>query len=207
MMGRQVVLPAASGQPARRAAVVLVAGGTADANGAPSQRAYVVVLAQAEGAWRDSAAVEVPLEDAPFAYEEGVVRIARAEDVDDDGELELLLVLQTNTEVQCGPGYCSRSRTVVLEVAQRVAVTVNIGTGLSCQGATMETENATTVFRDSDGDGHRDLLHRTQVCPGLDYDDSGELVQPPCGPRTTSVRLWDPATDTYGPPTPTSAGR
>lgn len=207
MMGRQVVLPAAGGQAARRAAVVLVASGTADANGDPSQRAYLVVLEQAEGAWRDSAAVEIPLEDAPFAYEDSIVRIARVEDVDDDGEGELMLVLQSNTEVQCGSGYCSRSRTVVLEVVQRVAVTVNIGTGLTCQGEAMDTERATTVFRDVNGDGHRDLVHRTQLCLGFDLDDSGEPFQPPCGARTTTVRLWDASTDTYGPPTPMPTAR
>lgn len=202
MMGRQVVLPAVGSQPVRRAAVVLVASDVADANGTPSQRAYVVVLAQAEGTWRDSVAVEVSIEDAPYAYEESIVRIARMEDVDDDGEAELMLVLQSNTEVQCGTGYCSRSRTVVLEVAQRVAVTANVGTGLACEGETMETENATTLFRDTNADGHRDLVHRTQICPGFDFDNTGEMVQQPCGARTSTVRLWDAATDTYGVPTP-----
>ncbi|HJL17212.1 MAG TPA: hypothetical protein RMH99_16210 [Sandaracinaceae bacterium LLY-WYZ-13_1] len=71
----------------RRAAVVRVATARTDANDDLAHRLFVVVLAPRGGGWRPDARAEIPLGDAPFDYgDEPALRIARLEDVDDDGE-------------------------------------------------------------------------------------------------------------------------
>src|SRR5690606_30410124 len=119
MLGRAITVPAGPGDARpRRVALVRVATDQADANGAIAFRLMVVLLAGSGRAWTSLGHAEIPLENAPFDYEETLLRIARLEDVDDDGEQELLVVIESQTEVQCGTGYCSVRATAVLDVAE-----------------------------------------------------------------------------------------
>jgi hypothetical protein len=135
----------------------------------PSFELLLVVLVARDGAWHPQAAVPTPMDSAPFLYEdEAPLMIARVEDVDDDGEGELFVVARSNTPVQCGTGYCTERRTLVFEIGEATpVVTANLPTSLDCQGESSEHMEGTVLIRDTDGDGHRDLVVRTpHLCPG-----------------------------------------
>lgn len=197
--GRQLDLPPLAGN-LRRAAFVLAQGGQVDANDAPSFELLLVVLVARDGAWHPQAAVPAPMDSAPFLYEdEAPLMIARVEDVDDDGEGELFVVARSNTEVQCGTGYCTERRTLVFEIGEATpVVTANLPTALDCQAESSEHIEGTVLIRDTDGDGHRDLVVRTRLCPGAEWDEaSGDLVSPPCAPAVLTTWRWNAADDRY----------
>lgn len=198
MLGSQIVLPRRSGAP-RRGALVLAASGKADVNGESAWRLFLVVLRHTNDVWARDGVREVPLGEATFVYEDRSVHIARTEDVDDDGEEELLVVLSSSTEVQCGTGYCTRRRTLLFDLEDASpALVANVPTALHCQAEVMDMVRASTVFQDQNGDGHRDLVLRRRHCPGsTDMDEAGEFVMPPCQRRPDTVRLWVPGTDRY----------
>jgi len=205
MTGRRLTLPPLSGAE-RRGAFVLIDGGSVDANDAPSIRLLLAVLVASPSGWQAQAVVEVPLDGAEFLYEDAAaLGIARLEDIDDDGELELFAVATTHTEVQCGSGYCSLSRTMIFDVGDSESTLVaNISTGLSCQAESEQREEATTVLRDTDGDGHRDLLVRRRVCPGMEYDGE-DFVTPACERPVIVTWRWNAQSDRYVPPPVTPA--
>lgn len=197
--GRQLDLPPLAGN-ARRAAFVLAQGGQVDANDVPSFELLLVVLVARDGAWHPQAAVPTPMDSAPFLYDdEAPLLIARVEDVDDDGEGELFVVAKSNTEVQCGTGYCTERRTLIFEIGEVTpVVTANLPTALDCQAESSEHVEGTVLIRDTDGDGHRDLVVRTRLCPGAEWDDaSGGLVSPRCAAAVLTTWRWNAADDRY----------
>ncbi len=208
MIGRAVRVASPAGDArARRAGLVRVATERTDANDDLAYRLFVVLLAGSGRSWTALAHTEIPLGDAPFDYEDDdgeLIRIARAEDVDDDGEQELLVVLESQTEVQCGTGYCSARATAVLDLFEPSLPLLALSrTQLTCQAEVTETLRGTTTFRDVDGDGHRDLVVRTQSCAPAEFDDdAAEFRDPVCAPASTVVHRWDAATDRYLAPTP-----
>jgi hypothetical protein len=198
--GRQLDLPPLSGN-ARRAAFVLVEDeGTTDANDDPAVILMLVVLVARDGAWHPQSAVAAPMDNAPYLYEDDTpLLMARTEDVDDDGELELFVVAQGNTEVECGTGYCTQRRTLVFEIGEATPeVTANLATSLSCQAEVADTVQGTVLIRDTDADGHRDLVVRLRQCPAGEWDETvGDIVTPPCAPATLTTWRWNAATDRY----------
>ncbi len=196
MLGRVLTLP-----DGRALALVRTATERADANGDLAYGLFAVTLARGAAAWERSAVTEVALEDAPFHYDAPITRIARLEDLDDDGEAEVLLVLDTNTETACGTGYCTVRRTVVLDAGEAgVPVVANVESRRTCQADTLGRTEGTVLFEDRDGDGHRDLVARARVCGGAEPDEDGEWIVPPCDPPRESVRAWTAATDRYAAP-------
>lgn len=204
MVGRAIRVASPAGDSrGRRVGLVRVATERTDANADLAYRLFAVLIAGSGRSWTPLAHTEIPLGDAPFDYEDTLVRIARTEDVDDDGEAELMVVLESNTEVQCGTGYCSQRATAVLDVQDDTLPLLAVApTQLTCQ-AEIETARGTTSFRDVDGDGHRDFVVRVQHCAAAEYDETTyEPLAPVCAPAETTVRRWDAATDRYLPPTP-----
>jgi hypothetical protein len=197
--GRQLDLPPLAGN-ARRAAFVLAEGAEVDANDAPSFELLLVVLVARDGAWHPQAAVPAPMDSAPFLYEdEAPLMIARVEDVDDDGEGELFVVARSNTPVECGTGYCTERRTLVFDIGDATPVlTANLPTSLDCQADSSDRLEGTVLIRDTDGDGHRDLVVRRRTCPGAEWDEaSGGLVSPRCAPAVLTTWRWNAADDRY----------
>lgn len=197
VVGRQITLPEQNGTR-RQAAFVLVPTNVGDANNDPARRLFLVVLHASSPGWSPRAQVEVPLGDAPHFYEyETHLRIARLEDVDDDGEEELFVVLSSDMAVECGTGHCFRRRTLVFDLLPQPVLTANVRTGLSCEAGAMDTERASTSFVDTNGDGHRDLVRVSRFCEGdLDGVRDGE---PLCHPGVRTVYRWLPS-DRYDSP-------
>lgn len=196
MLGRVIAL--ADG---RRAAIVRTATGQDDANGDLAYALTLVVLEHADTAWRAVSLTALDTGDAPFEYDEPTVMIARLEDLDDDGEQELLVVLATNTETVCGPGYCSQRRTLIVDVADRSCpVALSVTTQSTCESDLMADETGTVLFRDVNGDGHRDVVHRSRVCGGEEENEEGRWVTPPCDPPREVTQLWVAAQDRYAAP-------
>jgi len=207
MLGRAIPVPTVAGDArTRRLGLVRIATERTDANDDLAYRLMAVLLAGSGRTWSPLAHTEIPLGDAPFDYEDTLIRIARMEDVDDDGEQELLVVLESQTEVQCGTGYCSVRATAVLDVADpALPLLAWAPTQLTCQAEVMDTARGTTSFRDTDGDGHRDFVVRTQACAAAEFDeDASEYRDPVCQPAVTVVHRWDASTDRYLPPAPLS---
>lgn len=197
--GRQLDLPPLGGN-ARRAAFVLVDSGQVNDNGFPAFALVLVVMVARDGAWHPHAAVPVPVGYAQYLYEEQTpLRIARMEDVDDDGEAELFVVIESNTESLPAVGYCSERRTLVFDVGGATpVVTANLASNLDCQGDTVETVEGTVLVRDTDGDGHRDLVVRRRICPGDEWDEATEeFVTPRCAAAVLTTWRWRAADDTY----------
>lgn len=195
VLGRVLPLP-----DGRAVALVRTATNDADANGELAYALHVLVLARGAGGL-ESASVAIDVGEARFQYDAPVVVIARLEDVDDDGERELFLVLDTNTETTCGPGYCTVRRSVIVDLGvDAISVTANVASRITCQADTAPEERGTVLLRDVDGDGHRDLVHRQRLCPGDEEGADGAWITPPCEPPREHVRLWRVATDDYAPP-------
>jgi hypothetical protein len=192
VVGRAIALP-----DGRAAAIVQLATGASDAN-EDLARSYVLVVLAPGAPWTSSAIAEIDVGAASFEYEEPTVRIARLEDVDDDGELELFVVMETNTETYCGTGYCTVRRSIVADVADRAApVTANVESSVLCDAESYEQHEGTVLLRDANGDGHRDLVLRARYCTP---DDEGNLPEGGCSPPRESVYLWQAAGDRYLPP-------
>lgn len=185
---------------ARFAAIVRTATGRDDANGDLAYALTLVVLERAGDAWRTASLTELDTDMAPFEYDEPTVVLARLEDLDDDGERELLVVLSTDTETVCGPGYCSERRTLVVDVGERACpVTLNLTTQTACQSDLVEHRTGTVLFRDVDGDGHRDAVLHSRLCPGAaESPDGDEYVTPPCERPSDALHLWRAHDDAYG---------
>lgn len=197
--GRQLDLPPLAGN-ARRAAFVLADRGNVNGNGFPAFALTLVVMVARDGAWHPHAAVPVPVGDAQYLYEEQApLRIARLEDVDDDGEAELFVVIESNTESQPAVGYCSERRTLVFDVGGATpVVTADLASNLTCQGDTVDTVEGTVLVRDTDGDGHRDLVVRRRICPGDEWDEASQaFVTPRCAAAVLTTWRWSAATDQY----------
>jgi hypothetical protein len=208
MLGRAIPVPSIAGDArTRRLGLVRIATDRTDANDDLAYRLMVVLLAGSGRSWMAIGHTEIPLGDAPFDYEDTLIRIARTEDIDDDGEQELLVVLESQTEVQCGTGYCSLRATAVLDVADTsLALVASVRTQSTCQAEVVESERGTTSFRDTDGDGHRDFVVRTQHCDAAEFDDdTAEYRDPVCQPTVTVVHRWDASTDRYLAPVPLSS--
>lgn len=195
MLGRVIALP-----DGRSAAIVRRATGEADANGALAYALSLVVLERSSDAWAASV-TELETPRAPYHYGERVVLVARLEDLDDDPERELLVVLETDTEVVCGPGSCTERRTMVLDPNERaVPVIASVPTRSTCESTQFGSEIGTVLFRDVDGDGHRDLVRRTRACAHEEDEDGVPAEEETCQPAREIVQLWLPATDRYAPP-------
>lgn len=178
------VLPVGDG---RFVAVVRIATGESDANEDLAYTYYAVVRAT-DGT---NTSIEIDVRDAPFEYEEPTLRLARIDDVDDDGAVELFLVLETNTQVACGTGSCAARRTVVVELAGALSIAANIQSSMLCEAESLGSTTGTVVLRDENGDGHRDLVLRQRVCPAPEYDaESGEDRTFPCV-REQLAYLWN----------------
>lgn len=193
VMGEVVALP-----DGRMAALVRVATGRGDANGELAYGYVWVVLAREGAGWRADATSAVDVSDAPHQYEgEPALVEVRLEDVDDDGEVELLSVMSTSTTLECGTGYCTARRTVVVGVSDPDApVMANVVSSLECQTEGRASHEGTVRLRDVNADGHRDVVLRARYCPDTEQDAEGNAVQGPCR-RRERVFVWDAATDRY----------
>jgi hypothetical protein len=185
----------------RAAAMVRMASGSADANGELAYRFALVVLVAGNGGWSASSVTPIEVAEASFTYEQPIILVARMDDVDDDGEAELFVVMSTSRELECGTGYCTVRRTVVIDVADGSApVTANIAGAVTCESDGADERSATVQLRDTNRDRHRDLVLRVRECPGIRENDAGELERPPCEPAADTVYVWQEATDRYVSP-------
>jgi hypothetical protein len=184
----------------RRVALVRVATGVADPNDAFAYALYAVALrSDGEGPWVQDAHTKIELGTAAYFYGrelgESELKIFRLRDLDDDGEVELQIVLETNTQVQCGTGYCSVRRTVLLDTRDEgLPVVANVTTRMACQAAVLDQYRGTVIFRDTNADGHRDLVVRRRVCV---YSE--ELQDRRCAHAVSTTYRWAGGVDRYEP--------
>lgn len=194
MEGRVASLGSVDGK-VRYGALVRLATGQLDQFRLQYRFVYVVVERDEED-WQKVAAVSVDVD--RFGYADmfeprPFLRLARVEDVDQDGETEVHLVIEGHTAVEPALGTCKSRRSVVVDPGPRPRVVANVASSYECEAPLAHDDQfrGSVRFSDTNGDGHDDLVQRVAPCRAEGMD---ELV---CGRREERIRLWDEGQDRY----------
>jgi hypothetical protein len=118
---------------------------------------------------------------------------SRLEDWDDDGRLELELVVQYNGPQVCGVGTTAYRHYFVVDAGARPHLSAAILTQIEPEADTLEQQLGTVLHEDTDGDGHRDLVLRSRLCALADI----EAPERTCAPPSRTVYRWEPARDAW----------
>lgn len=93
-----------------------------------------------------------------------VVHDFRAEDMDDDGEPELVVDVEVVGATDCSLGRCAVRRLWFLPLREGGSSGILIERSSTCDGPAGEQRSSEIEIRDVDGDGHRDVVTREHRC-------------------------------------------
>lgn len=160
--------------------------------------ATLFVLAQSASGFEIASSVRLPIAPRANMHEERrgrdfTIATWRAEDVDADGELELVMVVRWIVAVVCGPGQVWQSELVVVDLVPTARIALSLALESYFESG-MYTQRGHVTHEDRDGDGHPDVRVRLRDC---DVDDEGAER---CGPARYQDYLWRADTDTFAAP-------
>jgi hypothetical protein len=173
-----------------------VIASTPDGAGEPTLLAWLPL--PTEGVWATLARggeVTSELAEVPRVLASGL------EDWDDDGQLELEVVLTYSGAPVCGVGATTYRHYFALETEGTPRVAAAILSGQASEADMGAQLTGTVLHEDTNGDGHRDLVLRSRLCERRDV----EAEERTCEPSTRRVFPWDPARGTWMEPPPGSA--
>jgi hypothetical protein len=165
--------------------------------------ATLLVLERGDAGFTLQSSVTLPIAPRANMYEERrgrdfTIATWRAEDVDADGELELVMVVRWIVAVVCGPGQLWESELIIVDLVPRASIALALALESYSESGVYERRGH-AAHEDRNGDGHPDVRVRFRDC---DLDDEGEER---CDAPRYVDYLWDAARDVFSVSTPPSA--